>query len=303
MGLRSFKRFALSAERVNTLGEGDLIGGPLSGSEVVVTRPAHSAGPMVERLRALGALVIEAPMITLAPPPEPDVLGARLSQLVADKEPLGVDWLLLTSVNAAQVTLETLQEVTGGDAIGALQQLDARGLKVACVGETTARYLRSRSIEVTVTPERYIAEGLFEALSTAPLKGARLLFPRALKAREWLVEQLEAHGAIVELIPAYQTLSVALSPALKLKLERPAQDGLRRILTFTSDSTAASFIAQWEGEEELGEAWREVFHSAQTCVIGPTVAAYLKRRGLAVDAIATPHSVEGLMEALIRLMR
>jgi len=296
-------------------GEGDARSArPLLGAEVVVTRPTHSAGPLVNSLKALGAEVIEAPLIELAPPPDPDALKRRLERLKgALEEGLDAEWLLLTSVNAARFTLQALATVTGRDGGETLHDLTRVGLKVACVGDKTARYLSSRGVEVTVTPRRFVAEGLFEALSHEDLNGARVLFPRALKAREWLIPQLVARGAEVELIPAYQTLHARLSPSLKRHLLSAPPRGVRRALTFTSDSTVSSFISQWapqgearhelrQGEGSQRPLWRVAMEHAQVCVIGPTVASYLTQRGVRVDAIAEPHNTEGLTQALIQMM-
>ena len=51
-----------------------------------------------------------------------------------------------------------------------------------------------------------------------------------------------------------------------------------------------------------GAPWRRAFEHAQTCAIGPTVAQCLMRLGVTVDKVATPHSTEGMSQALIELM-
>lgn len=278
---------------------------PLLGSEVIVTRPKHSAKGMVSSLTTLGAMVIEAPLIEIVPPPQPKALKKRLLHLVNSAE-LDVDWLLLTSVNAARITLDTLGEISLTEGNRILQNLINRGLKIACVGEKTSHYLTQRSIEVAVTPKHYVAEGLFEALSNEQLRGIKILFPRALKAREWLIEQLFAQGADVELIPAYQTLSKALPEDLKQKLRTPPVKGMKRFLTFTSDSTAKALLKQWEedGQIETNRPLNQqsILCHAQVCVIGPSVARYLTQQGIKIDAIADPHTVEGMIQALIHLM-
>ena len=47
---------------------------PLFGTRVLVTRPRDQAAELVDRLTALGAEAIEAPMIRIVPPDDPDPL-------------------------------------------------------------------------------------------------------------------------------------------------------------------------------------------------------------------------------------
>ena len=91
---------------------------PLARCEVWVTRPTHSAAPFVERLSALGAEVSEAPLIELAPPPEPERLCERLVELLGafldggappHGAQGGAEWLIFTSVNAVNATLSALE--------------------------------------------------------------------------------------------------------------------------------------------------------------------------------------------------
>jgi len=280
------------------------LSGPLFGSEVVVTRPAESARALSDSLRALGAEVIEAPLIERGPPPDPEALKASLRALStrAERGELTQAWLIFTSAYAARVSSEALSSASeSGDE--ALRRLVERGLKVACVGDKTARELQRRGVEVAVSPKRSIAEGLLEALQieSGGLAGLNITFPRALKAREWLVDELRAQGAQVELVYAYQTSPRELSDEQKATLSAAPQEGKRRILTLTSDSSAASLLAQWGSYEEGG--WRAALSHAQLCVIGPTVARYLSERGIKVERVAEPHNTEGMRRALVEMMR
>jgi uroporphyrinogen III methyltransferase/synthase len=138
-----------------------------------------------------------------------------------------------------------------------------------------------------------------EALEAHELRGARVLFPRALKAREWLPEQLKSRGALLELIPAYQTLERPLSEAQRLRLSAPPSPQRPvRLLTFTADSTARALLNDLSAHlpEPLSP-----FEWAQVCVIGPVVARFFEARGVEVSVIATPHTTEGLTQALIEL--
>ena len=69
---------------------------PLFGKRVLVTRPREQAAELVDRLTALGAEAIEAPMIRIVPPDDPD----PLLRAAAQRERF--DWIVFTSANAVE---------------------------------------------------------------------------------------------------------------------------------------------------------------------------------------------------------
>jgi uroporphyrinogen III methyltransferase/synthase len=262
--------------------------------------------------------VIKAPLIELAPPPEPERLcerlGELLSALLGDREAPhlaqgGAEWLIFTSVNAVNATLTALERAAQ-QAQHTQQEhpperllavLVERGLKIACVGKKTSTRLERLGVPVAITPERYVAEGLMEALEAYELRGAKVLFPRALKAREWLPEQLKSRGALLDLIPAYQTLERPLNHTQRLRLSAPpSPERPLRFLTFTADSTARSLLSDLNAHFSTP---LRPFEWAEVCVIGPVVARFFEERGVRVSALATPHTTEGLTQALIELAR
>src|SRR5262249_59354242 len=81
---------------------------PLIGRTLVVTRPRGQAGPLVERLREMGARVLVAPAIELRPPRSLRPLDRALARLET------YDYLVVTSVNGVERFFDRLRE-TGGD--------------------------------------------------------------------------------------------------------------------------------------------------------------------------------------------
>jgi len=71
--------------------------------------------------------------------------------------------------------------------------------RIACVGAATAQAARRFGWRVDALPaERALPEELaLEMARAGSLRAARVLFPRAARAREALVEVLESHGAEV----------------------------------------------------------------------------------------------------------
>ena len=54
---------------------------PLAGSRILVTRAAHQAGKLSERLRALGAEPVEVPVLEIQPPAGYDAIDLALRRL------------------------------------------------------------------------------------------------------------------------------------------------------------------------------------------------------------------------------
>src|SRR5205809_1792533 len=117
-----------------------------------VTRAAQQAAELSERLRELGADVIEMPATQIA--------RLDLAPLRTEIDRLSLyNWLIFTSKNAISIFWEQL--------LGAGK--DARvlaGLNVAAVGPATAGALLEHGIAVDVIPTRFVAEGLIEMLQT-----------------------------------------------------------------------------------------------------------------------------------------
>jgi uroporphyrinogen-III synthase len=116
-----------------------------------------------------------------------------------------------------------------------------------------------------------------------------VLCPRADVAPEGLEEALSRKGWTPERVEAYRT-------RLARSLPKEARDALRRgevdAVTFTSASTVRGFV----------RAFRAVRGSPKVVCIGPVTAREAREHGLPVSAVARPHTMEGLVAALERVL-
>jgi len=237
---------------------------PLHGRTVAVTRARAQASGLASTLRELGAEVIEAPAIRIVP------LPGEAPDLAA------YDLVCLSSPNGVALLFERLARA-GGDARA------LAGATVAAIGPGTARALRERGVLADVVPERFVAEGLVEALRDRPVK--RALVARAAQARDVLPDALRARGATVDVLALYETVAEELS-----------EDALAALrgadyVTFTSSSTVRYLLDAAQGAAALVDA--------RLVSIGPVTSATLREHGLAPDVEAARHDVEGLVEALL----
>jgi uroporphyrinogen III methyltransferase / synthase len=230
---------------------------PLHGARIAVTRARAQASGLAGRLRLLGAEVVQTPAI-------------RIEPLAADvPDPAGYDLVCLTSPNGVAGLFAHLRDARA-----------LAGCTVAAIGPGTARALREHGVEADVVPERFVAEGLVEAL--AGLDVRRALIVRAREARDVLPEALRARGAEVDVVAVYATVAEPLSDG-----ERAAAQGADYV-TFTSSSTVRYF---------LDAAGRP--DGPRLVSIGPVTSATLREHGLEPDVEAERHDIDGLVAALV----
>jgi uroporphyrinogen III methyltransferase/synthase len=163
---------------------------------------------------------------------------------------------------------------------------DARalaGLRVAAIGPGTARALLAHGVIADVVPERFVAEGLVEALAGTPVTHA--LIARAAEARDVLPDALSQRGAEVDVLALYETVAAELSEG-----ERAAVAEADYV-TFTSSSTVRFFFDA-VGADGVGAGTR-------LASIGPVTSDALRERGREPDVEATRYDIDGLVDALV----
>ncbi len=246
---------------------------PLFGQRIVITRDRRQSSMLAEPLEALGAETLFVPVIEIADAAEASSLEVAIRNLGS------YDWLIFTSVNGVRHFIEALDR----------SPCDLRDLKakICAIGPATRAAIEALHLRVDVMPEEYVAESLVAALAGEDLKGKRVLLPRAAVARDLVPETLRERGAVVDVVEAYRTIipADAASRAKEALAHKPDW------ITFTSSSTVTNFLAV---------AGREALAGIKVASIGPVTSATARAAGLHVDVEATPHTIEGLVEAIVR---
>jgi uroporphyrinogen III methyltransferase/synthase len=250
-------------------------GGPLAGRRVVVTRARAQASDLSATLRALGAEVIELPTIRVEPIDASSEIDAALDRLS------DYDLVVLTSANGVDCLFERLAE-RGGDA----RSLPSRATVVA-IGPATAARLAEHGVRADLVPERFVAEGILDALAGRELAGVSVLVARAREARADLVDGLRARGARVDEVALYETVS---SPASADEIDAALSADY---LTFTSSSTVRNFMAL------LGGEGRRRPRELRVVSIGPVTSDTARAEGLTVHREAEEFTIPGLVAALV----
>ena len=249
----------------------------LCGKKIIVTRAAEQAGEFSAKLAARGATVLECPTIKLVEPESWQLLDLAIRCLA------GYDWVVLTSANAARYFFQRME------ALG----VDARalaGCRICAVGPKTADEIRRHGIRPDLVPTDYKAEGVVDEFSRLDMQNARVLFPRADKARDVIPQELKRMGAHVDSPVAYRNVfPERLPPETLFALEKRSVD----CITFTSSSTVQNLAAML-GEEMMLDMLKGVVVAS----IGPITSKSCRELGLKVDIEPKSYTMESLAEAL-----
>ena len=295
---------------------------PLQGKRILVTRASKQAGALNDRLRKLGAIPVEFPIIQIGPPEDWAPLDDALKRLCACSPPTyrgeflihqGTSeardeesyytWLVFTSANGVNICFDRLNTL-------AYNTNDISKVRVAAIGPATAQALRHHGVEPELVPDEYIAEGIAAALIEdahghgESLEGKRILILRAAEARKVLVEQLQRAGAVVEEVAAYRTRGAVIDDERGHEVLRLLQAHQLDILTFTSSSTVRYFV-QWLADCAPGAAVSPIVlvtHNPQLKIacIGPITSQTARELGLNVQIEASEFTIDGLVEAIVQ---
>ncbi|MDT0328208.1 bifunctional uroporphyrinogen-III C-methyltransferase/uroporphyrinogen-III synthase [Nocardiopsis lambiniae] len=252
---------------------------PLFGWRVLVPRTKEQAAALSEQLSDHGAVPEEVPTISVEPPRTPQQMERAVRGLVTGR----YQWVAFTSVNAVRAIRERLESYG----------LDARafaGVKVAVVGEATARAVREFGIQPDLAPpaDAQSSSGLVSVwppydAEIDPIE--RVLLPRADIATETLAAGLTELGWEIDDVTAYRTVRAAPPPA---PVREAIKGGGFDAVLFTSSSTVRNLV---------GIAGKP-HNTTVIAVIGPETEKTAIEFGLRVDVVAPKASVSALVGAL-----
>jgi len=155
----------------------------------MITRPAHQAGPITEKLKAAGANTFLFPTLEIAPA-DPDTKSQRQFHQF--------DIIIFISSNAIEYGLSHIQT---------LPPLPDT-LQFATIGKASANTFKNifgKQADIVPT-ENFNSEGLLATEAMQKVANKHILIIRGNGGREYLKNALEKRGAHVEYFTAYQRL-------------------------------------------------------------------------------------------------
>ena len=257
---------------------------PLQGCKVLVTRPAGLVSTMSERLRKLGAEVLDLPAIatvalevdgaeggevpadsgvgSVVGSVASSVIGSVAGPKVALADALArlgtYDWLVFTSPSGVRIFFDEMMKAG----------VDVRRVraKVAALGQGTAAALRKHGFIADLVPAKATGAALGDALAQAVAPGESVLIPRARIGNKELVDALSAFH--VEDVPTYDTVPVA--------------DGLVDVASqFTEGRIFCAAFTSSSGVKAFADAHPELdFSLVQAACIGEKTRATAEALGM-----------------------
>lgn len=242
----------------------------LAGLNIAVTRPREQAAVLAQRIEQAGGKPVLFPLLEIDPTADPQRLHALIARLPE------FDLAIFISPNAVRYGME---------AIRATGDLPAQ-LKIATVGQGSARALRELGIRAVIAPQDgFDSEALLALPELQQVSSWRVVIFRGNGGRELLGDTLKARGAAVEYAECYRR-------------RKPQQDGAALLaampdaITVTS-SEALGFL--WEMFDAQG---RERLAAVPLFVPHARIAAAAQGLGWR-NVIITAAGDDGLLSGLV----
>jgi uroporphyrinogen III methyltransferase / synthase len=256
---------------------------PLFGKRILVTRPKEQARDLVDRLEAMGAEAIEAPMIRIVPPEDFAPLDAAIAHIGQ------FDWVIFTSANAVEAFTDRL--IAGPSDLRALS-----GVRLCVVGPSTGERLAHYGLKVDLMPAEYRAESVLRALEEiTELRGQKILLPHADIGRELIADELRKHGADVTEVIAYRTIPADADREGEPDVYRMLLERRIDVVTFTSGSAVRSFVNLLGAEPAA-----DLLRTTAVASIGPVTAEAAAQFNIQ-STITPPHyTIPALVDAIVK---
>ena len=191
------------------------------------------------------------------------------------------DWIVFTSQNGISFFFEWLKELN-------ISWSALKRLKVAAVGEKTAKLLEKYDVNVQLVPKEYVAESLLESLKANVSHHERVLLVRGQLARSVLKDGLK-ECEVTDLV-VYQTIRNQDSERL---VKQHLETGIDAI-TFTSSSTVRFFV---ESVKDIPN-WLELINRTKVVCIGPITSQTASEYGIK-HLVPNTYTINGMIDMLV----
>jgi len=241
----------------------------LAGLKVLVTRPRDQAKNMAQRIQQAGGVPILFPLLEITAVADTRTLNEQLSRLTE------FNLAIFISPNAVRYGIDAIRAAGGLPTV----------LKIATVGQGSAKTLRAKGIENIIVPtERFDSEGLLALPELQDVSGQKVIIFRGDGGRPLLGDILQARGATVEYAACYQRSKPSLGVDELLK---NAPD----VINVTS-SEALGYL--WE---MLGAEVQDKFCHIPLFVPHPRIAKLAQQQGWQ-QVVLTDSGDDGFLSGL-----
>lgn len=251
---------------------------PLKGKTIVVTRTVEQSQESASALASLGAKVITVPTLEIVPPSD----WSKFDSIVSHPEK--IDFIIFTSVHSVEMFSKRCREISA--------LINYNQTKVVAVGNKTSAYCHKNSINVSIVPDKFSAEGVIEALSKYNLKNKVVFIPRSAIGREELPLGLKELGAIIKSVPVYN-VAIPAGDTVKQNLQQLESSDVD-LFIFTSPSTFENFL-QIAGIKNP----YQYFNRFDIAAIGPTTKEAIESKKVRVNIMPDEFTLNGLTKKIV----
>jgi uroporphyrinogen-III synthase len=252
---------------------------PLAGRRIVLTRNIEGSSRLAGRLEALGAEILEVPLIEVHADLDKDAAAEIF------KEFASYEWLLFTSRNGVKHFFEAFFK--------AYDDIRSLGfVRIGAVGKGTVEALADLHLRADLVAAKATAMDLAKALEKEEtLDNLKVLVIVGNRNRDDLVKELWEHRAIVDTLRVYSTHFCDLSA--NPEAARFRKEGADAII-FASASAVEAF-----GEQAKHLALEKGARVPCLCSFGPTTTERMQKAGIPVAVQAASPGIDGMIEALV----
>jgi uroporphyrinogen-III synthase len=246
---------------------------------VLVTRPAHQAGRLIELIEQAGGQAVSFPVLEIGDPPDP----VALQNIIARLDEFGM--AIFISPNAVTRLMER---------IGSCRALPPH-LKLACVGQGSARALQQLGCNQLIAPtDRFDSEALLALPPLRQVQGMKIVIFRGNGGRELLGDTLRQRGAQVEYAECYRR-------------SRPSSDSAPLIARWAQGGIQMISVTSTQGlrnlHEMLGETGRKYLIDTPIVVISRQTAAACRELGMHKEPLLAEAASDDAIVAAIKTWR
>ena len=240
---------------------------PLNNVTVLIPRPIEQSNEFADKLEKLGATPVIFPLIELKP-----INQDQLKTAFSKNE---FDWIIFTSGIAVKCFFEVIHYT----------KVKA---KIAAVGSQTKAAIEELGLKVDFIPSAATAQKLAKEIPVT--KNEKILIPRSKISNDTIIDILKQKEAKITVIDIYDNTPVAYT---KEEIEEVLNTPIN-VITFTSGSTVNSFL-------DLIRKYKIRLNDIHKVSIGPSTTAEAQKRFLEIDATAENHSIDGMIDQILKI--
>ena len=256
----------------------------LTDKKIIITRALEQTSEAREIFRKNGAEVFDLPSLVIGPPDDWGPLDGALKEITT------FDWIIFSSANGVRNVDDRMKE------IGLSLSEISENIKIAAVGRKTASLLEEMDVKVSFVPPSFVADSLVEYFPQNQ-KGLKLFIPRVQTGgRSILSHSFKLKGAEVTEVAAYES---SCPKDIPQKTIDALNSGQIDIIAFTSSKTVINTVSLFT--KYFGENWLKLIKKIQLVSIGPQTTISCKNLIRKPDKEASPHDLEGLLQACLEL--